>query len=464
MAEFDTIAAAAAALEAGRISAVELVQDRLDLCQRVEPKLHSFITLDTQGALKAAAEADAARAGGRATPLTGIPVGVKDVIDVAGLPATGHSRLYAERTAQKDAFAVARLRAAGAVFMGKLATNEFAIGLHDPDTALAPQPRNPWNLAHSTGGSSSGAGTSVAAGEVLGALGTDTGGSIRVPAAFNGIAGLKPSRGLVSRTGTMPLSETMDSLGPMARTVQDLALLLDGIVGADPAETAQMVTPEGSFNVASRDCPTGLRYLRLRRYDHLLPEGQIAALDTAEAALVASGAQAVEVDLPDLDAIDAVGTLMATCESWHYHRERLAQQPEKYGRDARLKLMIGALISGDDYLLASRLRQRFITEFSALFAKVDVILTHPVLGAAPRAPERPKVSFATWAHAGFNMQINVIGVPGLVLRTGMDGDLPVGAQLWGGHGRDALLLAVGRSMERYLADKGDLPDWPQFGD
>jgi aspartyl-tRNA(Asn)/glutamyl-tRNA(Gln) amidotransferase subunit A len=460
MAEFDTIAAASAALEQGQVSAVELVQDRLKLCARIEPLIHSFVTLDAETALASAAKADAARAQGRATPLTGIPLGIKDVIDVAGIRGTGHSRLYAKRIAGKDAFAVARLREAGGVIMGKLATNEFAIGLHDPDTALAPQPKNPWNLAHSTGGSSSGAGSAVASGEVFGALGTDTGGSIRVPAAFNGIAGLKPSRGLVSRTGVMPLSETMDSVGPMARTVHDLALILDAIAAPDPAETARIERCVPSYEVASRSCPAGLRYLRLRRYDHLLPAGQIAAIDTAEQAIIAAGGRAVEVDLPDLDLIDAVGTLMATCESWHYHRDRIASRSGDYGRDARLKLMIGALISGDDYLLAARLRQQMQEEIALMFRKVDVLLTHPTLGAAPLAPARPKISFATWAHAGFNMQVNALGIPGLVFRTGMDDGLPVGAQLWGAFGQDTTLLALGRAVERHLAGSADLPRWP----
>lgn len=460
MSDLDTIAGASAALAAGRLSAVELVQDHLALCRRLEPALHSFLTLDAEGALTAAAEADAARAAGQATPLTGIPLGVKDVIDVAGLPSTGHSRLYADRKAEADAVAVALLRRAGGVLLGKLATNEFAIGLHDPQTALAPQPCNPWNLAHSAGGSSSGAGTAVAAGEVLGALGTDTGGSIRVPAAFNGIAGLKPSRGLVSRTGTMPLSETMDSVGPMARSVEDLALMLDAIGAPDPRETAQLARPVASYADASGTCPGGVRYLRLRRYDRLLSDGQLAALDAAEAALVATGARAVTVDLPDLDALDAVGTLMATSESWHYHRERLARHPERYGRDAKLKLMIGALISGDDYLLAARLRDRLSARVAGMFRSVDVVLTHPALGAAPVAPARPKVSFATWAHAGFNMQANVTGIPALVFRTGMEAGLPVGAQLWGRVNNDALLLALGRAMERHLAEAGALPGWP----
>ncbi len=461
MTEFGTIASAAEALATGRLSAVELVQDRLDLCRRVEPSLNSFITLDADGALAAAADADAARSGGSATPLTGIPVGIKDIIDVAGLRSTGHSKLYSNRIADTDAFSVARLRASGAVIFGKLATFEFAIGMHDPDTALAPLPCNPWDPAHSPGGSSSGSGTAVAAGEVLGALGTDTGGSIRVPAAFNGIAGLKPSRGLVGRTGAMPLSETMDSVGPMARTVHDLALLLDGIAAPDPAETTRLDQTVASYDEASRTCPDGLRYLRLRRYDHLLSDGQIVALDTAEAALVANGARAVDVELPDLDALDAVGTLMATCESWHYHRERLARTPEAYGRDARLKLMIGALISGDDYMLATRLRRQLCQRFAAMFREVDVVLTHPALGAAPRLPARPKVSFATWAHAGFNMQANVTGIPALVLRTGMDGGLPLGAQLWGAVNTDSLLLAVGRAMERHLKETADLPGWPE---
>lgn len=460
----ETLAAAAAALEKREVSATELTKAKLAVCDSADSILHNFITLDPETALAMAAAADVARKGQtHVSPLTGIPIAFKDIIDVGGMRGTGHSRLYADRIAETDAFAVALLRQAGAVFFGKLATNEFAIGLHDDATALAPQPRNPWNAAHSPGGSSSGSGSAVAAGQVFASLGTDTGGSIRVPAAFNGVCGLKPTQGLVSRTGAMALSDSMDNVGPLARTVEDISLLLDVIAAVDPSEGVQVQRPVASYAQASEVCPAGLRYFRVRYFDAVLTPGQLQAIDAVEKALESLGARAVDVEFPSLEELDAVGAIMATCESYSYHRERLAAYPDLYGRDARVKLHIGALISGDDYLLAARrmtvLRQRF----AQAMTQADLVLMPPARGAAPVyvAPTSP--GFAQWTNVGFNAAANVLGVPSLTMPAGSEAALPVGVQLLGRHNDDVLVLAAGRAIEAELRAVGVWsPRWPSF--
>ncbi|GKQ55120.1 amidase [Bradyrhizobium sp. Ce-3] len=462
--EFETLAAASRALEKGEVSAIDLTKAKLAICDQAEPVLRNFITLDPKSALDMAAAADEQRRGGdEVSPLAGIPIAFKDIIDVGGMRCTGHSRLYADRVAKTDAFTVSLLRNAGAVFLGKLATNEFAIGLHDDETALAPQPRNPWNAAHSTGGSSSGSGSAVAAGQVFAALGTDTGGSIRVPAAFNGVCGLKPSEGLVSRSGTMALSESMDNVGPLARTVEDVALLLDVIAVVDPHETVQLRRPVASYASESARCPDGLKFMRLRYFDRVLGDEQIRAIDAAEKALTSIGAEAVEVEFPSLEELDAVGAIMATCESYSYHRERLAAHSGLYGRDTRLKLHLGALISGDDYLLAARQRAVLRQRFALAMTQADLVLMPPSRGAAPVYAPPASPSFAQWTNVGFNPAANVLGVPSLTMPAGTESGLPVAVQLIGRHNDDALVLAAGRAVEAELRATGAwAPRWPTF--
>src|SRR5438309_3251238 len=223
---------AAGNIAARELSPVELMNALLERISRLDPKLHAFIRLDADAALAAARAAEAEIASGRPRgPLHGVPVGIKDIIDVAGLPTTCHSKILIDNIAASDAVCVARLRGAGAIVLGKLSTHEFAIGGPSFDLPWPPA-RNPWNTDHHPGGSSSGSGSGVAAGLFPMALGTDTGGSVRNPASCCGIVGLKPTYGLVSRRGLLPLLFTPDHIGPMTRTVADNALMLDVIAGA----------------------------------------------------------------------------------------------------------------------------------------------------------------------------------------------------------------------------------------
>ncbi len=225
------------------LSPVELVTALLGRIRALDPKLHAFIRLDADAAMDAARAAEQELAAGRPRgPLHGVPVGIKDIIDVAGLPTTAHSKILVNNIAKADAVVVEKLRAAGAIVMGKLSTHEFAIGGPSFDLPFPPA-RNPWNPDHHPGGSSSGSGSGLAAGLFPLALGTDTGGSVRNPASACGIVGLKPTYGLVSRRGVFPLSFTLDHVGPMTRSVADNALLLDAIAGYDAEDPGSAATP-----------------------------------------------------------------------------------------------------------------------------------------------------------------------------------------------------------------------------
>src|ERR1700712_3084756 len=248
------------AYAAKTLSPVELLTALLAGIEALDPKLHAFIRLDPDAAMQAARQAEAEIAAGRKRgKLHGVPVGIKDIIDVAGLPTTGHSKILPDNIAKSDAAVVQKLRQAGAVIMGKLSTHEFAIGGPSFDLPFPPA-RNPWNPDHHPGGSSSGSGAGVAAGLFPLALGTDTGGSVRNPASACGIVGLKPTYGLVSRRGVFPLSFTLDHVGPLTRTVADNALLLDAIAGYDPADPGSAATPARGFG---RLLDRGVRDLRI---------------------------------------------------------------------------------------------------------------------------------------------------------------------------------------------------------
>ncbi len=261
-----TAAQAAQAIAARQLSPVELMSALLERIGRLEPKLHVFIRLDGDAAMDAARAAEAEIASGRLRgPLHGVPVGIKDIIDVAGLPTTCHSKLLIGHLAAADAVCVSHLRGAGAIVLGKLSTHEFAIGGPSFDLPWPPA-RNPWNTDHHPGGSSSGSGAGVAAGLFPMALGSDTGGSVRNPASACGIVGLKPTYGLVSRRGVFPLSFTLDHVGPLTRTVADSALMLEVIAGHDPLDPSSAAAPAGHYASGLERGTHGLRIGFIRHF------------------------------------------------------------------------------------------------------------------------------------------------------------------------------------------------------
>jgi len=448
-AEFPTIAEAARLIAAKQLSPVEFTRALLQRIAALDPQINSFLTVTEKHALAAARTAERAVIAGRKGPLLGIPVGYKDIFETAGVPTTAHSRLLADNVPAEDAEPVRRLTAAGAVMLGKLATHEFAVGGPALDLPWPPA-RNPWDPRRFTGGSSSGSGAAVAAGLVLGALGSDTGGSIRLPAAYCGIAGLKPTPGLVSRRGVIPLAPSLDTVGPMAWTAEDCALLLDAMAGHDPADPASVPGPGGSYAAALAQGVKGLRVGVLRRfYERDVPAEPevLGAMAGAERVFRDLGCTVGEATLPPVQDYNAVGRVIICAEAYALHEARLHARLADYSRAFRVRVLGGALIRAADYIAAQRRRSALIAETAALFGKFDVLISAPTAGAAPMMSEqRPDDGFA---RPMLTTVANVAAVPSLVVCGGFTKTgLPVGLEIIGPAWGDATVLRAGYHFER----------------
>lgn len=333
---FLTIAEAAKLIEARQLSPVELTTSLVQRIERENPKLDAFVTLTAEHALAQAQVAEAEIANGDYRgPLHGIPFGLKDIYATAGILTTAHSRILADNVPQEDAAATAKLYDAGGILMGKLATHEFAHGGPSFDLPWPPA-RNPWNPNHITGGSSSGCGAAVAAGLVLGALGSDTGGSIRNPAGLCGVAGLKPTFGLVSRHGVIENSTTFDHCGPMAWTAEDCALLLQAIAGFDPRDPASVDRSIPNYRDALNPDIRGLRIGVIRHFwEEDLPANDevCAAMEAALEAYARLGATIKDVRLRPLQEFYAIKVIIAESELYSFHRENLRKRPLDFGAD-----------------------------------------------------------------------------------------------------------------------------------
>ena len=444
-----TLAEAARLISARKLGPVELTRAMLDRIAALDPQLNAFITVTERQALAAARAAERALAAGRRGPLLGIPLAYKDIYETAGVRTTAHSRLLADNIPKHDAETVRRLAAAGAVMLGKLATHEFAIGGPAFDLPWPPA-RNPWDVRCFTGGSSSGAGAAVAAGLAFGALGTDTAGSIRLPAAYCGIAGMKPTPGLVSRRGIIPLAPSLDTAGPMAWTAEDCALLLDVIAGHDPADPASVAGPQASYARALAAPAKGLRVGLLRRFhEHDAPATPetLRMLGEAVATLKSLGCRVEEAVLPPMSQFNAVGRVIISAEAYALHEARLKTRLGEYSRAFRVRVLGGALVSAADYLAAQRHRTDLIAATAALFRQFDVLLTVPVAGPAPVLSEqRPDDGFARPLQT---VVANVAAVPSLVVCGGFSAaGLPLAIELIGPAWGDATVLRLGHQFEQ----------------
>src|SRR5215211_142080 len=320
-----TLADAATAIRAGDLSPVELTDALLDRIDRLEPRLNAFITLTAESAR---AEARAAQDGaGPDGPLRGVPIALKDLFDTAGVRTTGGTKMHKDRVPLRDATVVERLRAAGAVSLGKLNMHEFAYGVSNDNPHFGPA-HNPWDTERIPGGSSGGSGVAVAAGLCLGTLGSDTGGSIRIPSSLCGIAGLKPTYGRVSRAGAIPLSWSMDHVGPMARTVRDCALLLGVIAGHDPRDPASAAEPVPDYLADLEAGARGLRVGLPRRYFYdQLDDQVLAAVEAAADLLRSEGAEVRDVDIEGIEHAGAAGATILVAEASAYHQKILRERP-----------------------------------------------------------------------------------------------------------------------------------------
>ena len=448
-----TAAEATRAFAARTLSPVELLDALLDRIALLQPKLHAFIRLDAEAAREAARAAEREIMAGRVRgPLHGVPMGVKDIIDVAGLPTTCHSRILLDNVPGADAAVIARLRQAGAIVLGKLATHEFAIGGPSFDLPFPPA-RNPWNPAHHPGGSSSGSGAGVAAGMFPVALGSDTGGSVRNPASCCGIVGLKPTYGLVSRRGVFPLSYTLDHVGPLTRSVADAALMLDAIAGHDPADPG---SSPSSARLFGRDLDRGVRDLRIGFVRHFhetdLPAHPETTAALAEAARVlqAAGAEIRDVTLPSLNEFAGVNRVILTSEAWSIHAPWLRERPEDYGQLARRRLLPGAFIGAGEYVGAQRRRAQMIAAVEEAFRDVDVLLCASSMDPASRIDDAEETArtYPRQARTPFN----VTGHPALAMMAGLSsGGLPLSVQFVGRYFADATVLRVAAAYERATA-------------
>lgn len=444
------LADASALIRAKKLSPVELTKALLSRIERLEPKVHAHIRVTPERALAAAAKAEAEIAkGGWRGPLHGVPYGLKDIIDVAGLPTTAHSKVLIDNVAAADAEVTSRLEAAGGILLGKLATHEFAIGGPSFDLPWPPAV-NPWGGRHFPGGSSSGSGAALAAGLVPLALGTDTGGSIRNPASMCGIVGMKPTYGRVSRRGVVPLAFSLDHVGPMTRSVRDNAAGLQVLAGHDAGDPASADVPVPDFSAGLDRGVEGLTIGLVRQFydgDERAHAEQIAAIDAAAARLGELGAAVREVRLPPLEQYAACCRIILRSEAYAIHRRWLQERPGDYGELGRQRLLDGASVPAADYIDALRLRARLAAQTLAAMHGIDALLTASSLD--PTAPIDDAAAMARMYPRQARQPFNVTGQPALVVPAGFTADgLPLSMQLVGHPFAEAMLYRIAASYER----------------
>ena len=446
---FLTIAEAAELIRTRKLSPVEYTDALLERIMALDSQLNAFITLTADKARKQAREAEAAIAAGHyRSPLHGIPVGLKDIYNTKGILTSGGSKVAMSNVPTENATTTRMLEDAGMVLAGKLLLHEFAHG--GPSFELPwPPSRNPWNLEHVTGGSSSGSGAALAAGLIPASLGSDTGGSVRNPATFCGIVGLKPTSGLVSRAGVIPNSYTLDHCGPMARTVEDCAILLKAIAGYDRRDPGSVRVEIPDYRGALGRGIKGLRIGVLRHYweeDMPAHPDLRAAMEEAIRVFKVLGAKIEDCRTHPLQ--DSFGTKIIIGESEIYsiHHEDLRTRPGDFGRDFLGRILPACLFNAADYVQASRDQRRIIAETQPLYEKYDVLLTAG-LGPAPRFDSHRTMTF--WQkRTDMFRPANLTGAPALVLPCGFSNGLPMGMQLIGRPFDDAGVLRVGHAYQQ----------------
>lgn len=446
-----TLVEAAAAIARKRLSPVEYLDAFAARAARLEPLLDACILelWDEARAGARRAEREIAKRGPR-SPLHGLPIGLKDIIDLAGTPTTCHSRILLDNVKRQDAAVVTRLRQAGAVFPAKLSTHEFAIGGPAFDLPFPPA-RNPWNTAHHPGGSSSGAGAAVGARMLPGALGTDTGGSVRHPASHCGIVGMKATYGRVSRRGVFPLAFTLDHVGPMTRSVADNALLLGAMAGHDPGDPGSAARPAENFRRHLNKGLNGLRIGFVRHFhetDQPADPDMAAALEAAAKLMAKEGAKLRPVTLPSLNEFAGVNRAILLSEAAAIHEPWLRDRPGDYAHITRQRLLPGMFIAGRDYVQAQRRRRELIAAVELVFAEIDVLLTASSMDPACRIDDADAIerTYPRQARTPFN----VTGHPAITLMCGLspEAGLPLSLQLVGRFFDEATLYRAAAGYER----------------
>ncbi|MEM6441233.1 MAG: amidase [Pseudomonadota bacterium] len=441
----------AAKIASGDVSAVEVAQACIARAEATEPELQGYSLLMAEQALQEAKARDEEMAStGPRGPLHGVPVGIKELYDVAGTPTTSSSKVRADWMAETDCASVAQLRAAGAVILGKTHTHEFAYGVATPTS------RNPWGDDHIPGGSSGGSGAVVAAGSAYMAMGSDTGGSIRIPAALCGTVGLKPTFGRCSRAGVTSLSWSLDHVGPLTRTVADAAATLNATAGYDPRDPGSVDVPVEDFTAALGRDVKGLRIGVPGNwyFDQVHPEVETAAR-AALSLLEGEGAVLVEATIPYAEQIMATEFAICLPEASEYHRRMLRATPELYGDDVRVSLEAGEMVPAARYLQALRVRQVMQRAWARMFEGFDVMIAPTVAAPATRrgqetmdwgqGVEEPVIQ----TFVRYSAPANLMGLPAMSVPCGFSSDgLPVGFQVIGRPFDEATVIRVGDAYER----------------
>ena len=471
-----TIAAAADLLRRGELTSVELTRRALDRITATDGALNAFLTVTADAALAAAAHADAQlRAGGATSPLTGVPLAVKDVIATAGVRTTAASKILEHFVPSYDATVTTRQKQAGAVIVGKTNCDEFAMGSSNENSAYGPA-RNPWDLARVPGGSSGGSAAAVAAGQALAALGTDTGGSIRLPAGYTGIVGMKPTYGRVSRFGVVAYASSLDQVGPFARDVTDCALVLAAIAGHDPRDSTSVDRPVPDYVAALAESAGGARGLRIALPREYFIGGMQAAVEQAVRKAVATfadgGASVREVSLPHTEYAVSCYYIVATAEASsnlaRYDGIRYGLRAPAdgglqelycdtraagFGAEVKRRIMLGTYVLSSGYyeayyLKAQKVRTLIRRDFERVFADADVIVTPVAPTTAFRLGEKSD-PLQMYLSDVFTIPVNLAGLPGIVLPCGVDEQgLPIGLQIVGPPFGEEIVLRAARAFER----------------
>ena len=382
-------------------------------------------------------------------PMHGIPIGLKDIVDTKGIPTTCQSKILQENVPEQDAACAARLAAAGTVLMGKLTTHEFADGGPSFDLPKPPA-RNPWNPEHFTAGSSSGTGAAVASGMILCGIGTDTGGSIRGPAALCGIAGIKPTYGLVSRAGVAPAAFSLDHIGPMAWTAEDCAIMLQVLAGHDPRDPASANRPVPDYTAGLGSGLKGVRVGVIRHFhetDHTVSDATQKGIDTTLSVLRDLGCAIGDVTLSPLQDWHACGSLISITERAAAYEEWSRARLADFGERVQRRLILGALVSGVDYVQAVRRRRELRAELQAAMRGLDIVITAGAPDEAPKMDAIPR--WDVFANPGFTMPFNVAGYPAICVCSGFGpGGLPVSVQMVGKPFQEAMVLRVADAFEK----------------
>jgi aspartyl-tRNA(Asn)/glutamyl-tRNA(Gln) amidotransferase subunit A len=450
-----SIAEAGRRLRSGAVTSTALTQHALSRIASLDSALHSFVLVAKERALADADRADRElNSGLDRGPMHGIPYALKDIYATAGIRTTCHSKLLIDNVPSQDCVVETKFKTVGAVLLGKLATHEFAIGGPSFDLPFPPA-RNPWNLDHFTGGSSSGSAAAVAAGLVRIAMGSDTGGSIRGPAFYCGTVGLKPTYGLVSRRGVFPLSSALDHCGPLTWTVEDAALTMQIIAGHDPLDpaSAQVPIPDFAGSLGQTSLSHDLSNLKVAyprsffaTQEGISPE-VVASIDAAVQQIARLGAEVEEITLPDFELFNACGRVILTAEAYAIHEKDLLSRPLDYARYTYQRMMVGATLSAADLVQAFRLRRELSATLNAgVLGTFDALITATALTPAPRLDEFP-VDVPP-RNTTQTMPFNVTGNPALAIPTGFSkSGLPLGMQIVGRPFDEPTVLRIGAAYE-----------------